>query len=251
MNDKPGVIINISLGGWISPASSASALQRDQGHLIHLTRQLAGELGPTRVVGIAPGLVKTDFAAYLVEHFGDDLARRMPTRRLGEPEDIANLAVFLASDKAAGSPARPTSSTGRASPRRATRRSPRRTLPRARCGGSTRRPRGGEARSTAASSLLHRVAQAVERRHGAARAGTTNAVTTWPHSSSGVPTTATSATIGVLAQHGLDRLRPDVLTAGDDQVAAPAVDVERGRRGAIAEVAGREPAVDSGSVPSR
>ena len=68
--------------------------------LIHLTRQLAGELGPTRVVGIAPGLVQTDFAAVLVENFGDALAASVPTGRLGDPEDIGNLAVFLASDKA-------------------------------------------------------------------------------------------------------------------------------------------------------
>src|SRR5438045_2400504 len=68
--------------------------------LIHLTRQLANELAPTRVVGIAPGLVKTDFAAYLVDNFGERLARSLPTKRLGEPEDIANLAVFLVSDKA-------------------------------------------------------------------------------------------------------------------------------------------------------
>ena len=44
--------------------------------------------------------MKTDFAACLVENFGDDLARRLPTQRLGEPEDIANLAVFLACDRA-------------------------------------------------------------------------------------------------------------------------------------------------------
>jgi NAD(P)-dependent dehydrogenase (short-subunit alcohol dehydrogenase family) len=65
-----------------------------------MTRQLASELGPTRVVGIAPGLVKTDFASVLVENFGERLANQLPTRRLGEPEDIANLALFLASDKA-------------------------------------------------------------------------------------------------------------------------------------------------------
>ena len=68
--------------------------------LIHLTRQLAGELGPTRVVGIAPGLVKTDFAQVLVDNFGEALADSLPLRRLGEPEDIARLATFLASDAA-------------------------------------------------------------------------------------------------------------------------------------------------------
>jgi NAD(P)-dependent dehydrogenase (short-subunit alcohol dehydrogenase family) len=68
--------------------------------LIHLTKQLAAELGPTRVVGIAPGLIDTDFSALLVENFGDALVASMPTKRLGEPEDVAHLAVFLASDKA-------------------------------------------------------------------------------------------------------------------------------------------------------
>ena len=68
--------------------------------LIHLTRQLASELGPTRVVGIAPGLVKTDFASVLVANYGDRLAASMPLKRLGEPQDIANLATFLASDLA-------------------------------------------------------------------------------------------------------------------------------------------------------
>jgi NAD(P)-dependent dehydrogenase (short-subunit alcohol dehydrogenase family) len=45
-------------------------------------------------------LVKTDFAKVLVDNFGESLELALPTRRLGEPEDIANLAVFLASDKA-------------------------------------------------------------------------------------------------------------------------------------------------------
>jgi NAD(P)-dependent dehydrogenase (short-subunit alcohol dehydrogenase family) len=65
-----------------------------------MTRQLASELGPTRVVGIAPGLVVTDFAAVLVDNFGEQLAARMPLKRLGDPQDIANLATFLASDLA-------------------------------------------------------------------------------------------------------------------------------------------------------
>jgi len=44
--------------------------------------------------------VKTDFAAYLVENFGARLAASLPTKRLGEPDDIAGLAVFLASERA-------------------------------------------------------------------------------------------------------------------------------------------------------
>jgi NAD(P)-dependent dehydrogenase (short-subunit alcohol dehydrogenase family) len=65
-----------------------------------MTKQLASELGPSRVVGIAPGLVQTDFAKVLVDNFGERLANRLPTKRLGVPEDIANLVTFLASDRA-------------------------------------------------------------------------------------------------------------------------------------------------------
>ena len=93
-------IINIASVGGLRTEFGLGVYNVTKAALIHLTRQLAGELGPTRVVGIAPGLVQTDFAAVLVENFGDALAAAMPTKRLGEPEDIANLAVFLASDKA-------------------------------------------------------------------------------------------------------------------------------------------------------
>jgi NAD(P)-dependent dehydrogenase (short-subunit alcohol dehydrogenase family) len=99
--EKPGVIVNIaSVGGLRTDSGALGIYNLTKAGLIHFTRQLAAEIGPTRVVGIAPGLVKTDFAAVLVENFGDDLARRMPTQRLGEPEDIAHLATFLASDRA-------------------------------------------------------------------------------------------------------------------------------------------------------
>jgi NAD(P)-dependent dehydrogenase (short-subunit alcohol dehydrogenase family) len=99
--EQPGVIINMaSVGGLRVDGGLLGVYNMTKAALIHFTRQLAGEIGPTRVVGIAPGLVKTDFSAMLVENFGDELAARMPTGRLGDPEDVAHLATFLASDLA-------------------------------------------------------------------------------------------------------------------------------------------------------
>ncbi len=100
LDGRPGVMINIASVGGIRAEGGLGVYNLTKAALIHLTRQLAGELGPTRVVGIAPGLVQTDFAAYLVENFGERLAAQLPLQRLGDPQDIANLAVFLASDAA-------------------------------------------------------------------------------------------------------------------------------------------------------
>jgi NAD(P)-dependent dehydrogenase (short-subunit alcohol dehydrogenase family) len=100
LRDNPGVIINISSVGGLRAEPILGTYNLTKAALIHLTRQLAAELQPTRVVCLAPGLVKTDFSQYLVDNFGERLAATLPTRRLGEPEDIAAMAVFLASDKA-------------------------------------------------------------------------------------------------------------------------------------------------------
>lgn len=96
----PGVVVNVASVGGLRTEGGLGVYNLTKAALIHLTRQLAGEMGRTRVVGIAPGLVDTDFASYLVENFGDDLAARLPTKRLGDPQDIANLALFLVSDLA-------------------------------------------------------------------------------------------------------------------------------------------------------
>jgi NAD(P)-dependent dehydrogenase (short-subunit alcohol dehydrogenase family) len=52
------------------------------------------------VNAIAPGLVKTDMARALWEPAEEQIAKRMPLRRLGEPDDIGNAALYLASDLA-------------------------------------------------------------------------------------------------------------------------------------------------------
>jgi NAD(P)-dependent dehydrogenase (short-subunit alcohol dehydrogenase family) len=66
--------------------------------LIHMTKQLAMELAPkTRVNAVAPGVVKTRLAGALL--VDEALTARMhPLGRVGEPEDVARLITFLASD---------------------------------------------------------------------------------------------------------------------------------------------------------
>ncbi|MFM7536837.1 MAG: SDR family oxidoreductase [Acidimicrobiales bacterium] len=100
MKARPGVIVNVASVGGLRAEGGLGVYNLTKAALIHLTRQLASELGPTRVVGVAPGLVKTDFAKFLVDNFGDKLAESMPLGRLGEPQDVANLVTFLASDAA-------------------------------------------------------------------------------------------------------------------------------------------------------
>ncbi|HPB44928.1 MAG TPA: SDR family oxidoreductase [Microthrixaceae bacterium] len=102
MKDRPGgSVINISSIGGLSVESSICNYNVSKAGLIHLTRTLANELAPTvRVNAIAPGLVKTDMARALWEQGEEAIASMIPARRLGETDDIANAALFLASDAA-------------------------------------------------------------------------------------------------------------------------------------------------------
>ncbi len=101
MKDKGGSVINIASIGGMQYGGHIGVYDNTKAALIHLTGHFAAELSPkVRVNGIAPGLVKTDFARALWEPAEEQVAKRMPLRRLGVPEDIANGALFLASDAA-------------------------------------------------------------------------------------------------------------------------------------------------------
>jgi NAD(P)-dependent dehydrogenase (short-subunit alcohol dehydrogenase family) len=99
-----GAIINIASILGFKAGREAGAYVPAKHGLIGLTKQMAFEWSGQgiRVNAIAPGLIKTDMTAPIWStSAGDTYVRnKIPARRIGQPEDIAGLAVFLASDAA-------------------------------------------------------------------------------------------------------------------------------------------------------
>jgi NAD(P)-dependent dehydrogenase (short-subunit alcohol dehydrogenase family) len=101
MREHGGSILNVASVGGFRAGAPIGAYNASKAALIHLTRQLGVELGPTvRVNAIAPAVVKTTFAKALYEGREDEVAQAYPLKRLGVPEDTAKAAAFLLSDDA-------------------------------------------------------------------------------------------------------------------------------------------------------
>jgi NAD(P)-dependent dehydrogenase (short-subunit alcohol dehydrogenase family) len=101
MKEHGGTVLNIASIGGLTFGGGIGIYDNTKAALIHLTKTMAAELAPSvRVNAIAPGLVKTDMARALWEPNEAAIAKRIPLQRLGEPSDIANAALFLASDAA-------------------------------------------------------------------------------------------------------------------------------------------------------
>lgn len=100
MKEHGGSVINISSVGGLSTSPVLGVYDITKAALIHMTKQLGAELAPgVRVNAIAPGLIKTDFAKMLWEgDRGEQVAQAYPLKRLGEVEDIAAAAMFLAAE---------------------------------------------------------------------------------------------------------------------------------------------------------
>lgn len=101
---KDGSIIVLSSIGGLRGDAWLGAYNMSKAADMQLVRNLCVELGPhnIRVNGIAPGLIKTDFARALWDNPAllDRLQRATPLGRIGMPDDIGGLAAFLASDRA-------------------------------------------------------------------------------------------------------------------------------------------------------
>ena len=97
-----GCILNTSSMVSICGQPSGVAYPTSKYAVNGLTWSLARELGPfhIRVNAVAPGITRTDMVAALPKEMIQPLINRIPLRRMGEAEDVANAFLFLASDMA-------------------------------------------------------------------------------------------------------------------------------------------------------
>ncbi len=100
---KKGSIVTLSSVWGVCGASCEAAYSASKAAVIGLTKSLAKELGPSgiRVNCIAPGVIETDMLARFDAGEKAALAADTPLGRLGTPEDVAEAAAFLVSDRAA------------------------------------------------------------------------------------------------------------------------------------------------------
>lgn len=100
MRQKSGSIINMSSVVGVSGNAGQANYSASKAGMIGLAKSMAKEIGSrgVRVNAIAPGFIITDMTAQLSEEVREEWAKQIPLRRGGTPEDVANVALFLASD---------------------------------------------------------------------------------------------------------------------------------------------------------
>jgi 3-oxoacyl-[acyl-carrier protein] reductase len=100
MRQKSGSIINMSSVVGVSGNAGQSNYSASKAGLIGLTKSMAKEIGSRniRVNAIAPGFIITDMTGALSEEVRKQWAEQIPLRRGGTPDDVANVALFLASE---------------------------------------------------------------------------------------------------------------------------------------------------------
>ncbi|MEQ1595406.1 MAG: SDR family oxidoreductase [Casimicrobium sp.] len=105
LNAGLGSIIHVASISALHPQTASGAYSASKAGVLLMSRQLAAEWGPrgVRSNAICPGMIRTSLSAKFYEEPGFEAKRAAVTasRRVGEPIDIANPAIFLASDRSA------------------------------------------------------------------------------------------------------------------------------------------------------
>ena len=102
MKQRYGRIINVSSVSGVAGNAGQANYSASKAGIIGLTKSAAKELASRGITcnAIAPGFVKTEMTDVLSDEVKENAKKQIPLGRFAEPEDIANAAVFLASDKA-------------------------------------------------------------------------------------------------------------------------------------------------------
>jgi len=102
MMKRSGSIVNISSTGAEFPSRGQVNYAASKGGINGLTRSLAKELASRkiRVNAVAPGMIETGMSAAVRSLVGPKLKEIIPLKRVGQPEDVARVVAFLASDDA-------------------------------------------------------------------------------------------------------------------------------------------------------
>ena len=100
MRQKSGSIVNMSSVVGVSGNAGQANYSASKAGMIGLAKSIAKELGSRgiRANAIAPGFIITDMTGQLSEEVRNEWAKQIPLRRGGTPDDVANVALFLASD---------------------------------------------------------------------------------------------------------------------------------------------------------
>lgn len=103
MQRRYGRIINISSVSGLTGNPGQANYSASKAGLIGFTQTVARELAKRKITvnAIAPGFIHTEMAEALGEVVLKEVEKRIPTKRLGQPDEVADLVLFLASDAAA------------------------------------------------------------------------------------------------------------------------------------------------------
>ena len=103
MKQRSGNIINMASVVGVHGNAGQCNYASSKAGMIALAKSIAQELGSRgiRANAIAPGFIITDMTAALPENVREEWCKKIPLRRGGTPEDVANIALFLASDLSA------------------------------------------------------------------------------------------------------------------------------------------------------